>query len=1581
MKKISLLLITLIVAVCTVKADDISTEQALKIASQFAVNSSQGIAKSRGAKAPALAMEPKLEYSIKSKVSPVKDNVYVVNLGNNQGFVIVSGESGADANVLGYCDHGSFNYDDAPIQLKDLLDDYAAAVDQLRQHPTTSTTRASMNENEELGTIMVGPLLTTTWDQWSPYNMLCPGSCPAGCYPVAIAQVMNYWKWPKESMGKVSTEDGGREDFSGHVYDWDNMLDYYYENYDVTQANAVAKLMADIGKAFGTTYTPEGSATYFRYGAFTENFGYNLDYEMGIQEHHADKASELQSVMKADLDKKRPVLYCGGNAHALVVDGYTSNDYYHFNYGWGGLCDGYFKYALCHLYESNVYLISGIRPYDPAIKVIGDLKYEVFKETGTAEIIDCMKKGVAGDVLDIPATVTDDEGITYKVNSIRQNAFYSKGHFDKMTVSENLETVEPFSFMYTTIDELVLNDKLKEVPDGAFAYTKVKKLTIGASIKRIGKKAFYMCDLTEVTSKSSAFDVDEEAFAITHPGPGDWFGCITSLGKRAFSIATFSRDDFEEIPYFAKVETIDDEAFLGATVPNSRFKIPPTLRYISPTALSGAVAVTSIGRDHITGFEVDESNPYFSGGAAFLYNKNKTSLVLTGAERTNIGESIYPFAETMVRMEPGSISSRGGTGSWSYNAVTIPATVVEMEGAFKYCETLGDVTCLHTVPPVITDSTFNDLIFENKPDITLYVPEGTEELYSEAPGWRRFPNIIGDQEYDPTPEKIREYYMVVHQHGENLKDVRIPVKEITDLLVDDTSVPGQTSLVVKHTNGNKKTITTNIADVDSITWTSGFVYGDAEVFELNASTLTAEAHTCTVTLDPTTINSDAQMSIRTSVLTPQIMDDIVRAQTVEVCLLTDTGEVHQLSGTMQITIPLQKNADELAMAAYFNEESGEWMPVPFKYDNNLGAAVIKTDHLSVFSAFAVHNDSTSMARLSVFCEYMIPQARFVNESLKILFDIASSDEPEQQAVMKFKNDVGLWQSLGIDGGYNLLVGLGLESEFLGQCADAVGYLGTAATILDVISADIRGDDTGVAANTLKTILGFASGQMASAIGTSIMSASMGMAAFIGVALEKLGTTVHELKKEQLSQAYRFYYTPEGQGAVGNQSAYLGKAYRSKKDWFDYFYPAFERRMDQDRLFMLIEQAVHRYTERFWEETTDAFTFCMDQVGKRPLFGSSYPYPDEATQKEISDEYYAYLMNYELPTVFQSIKKKLESKAEMEYKQTLQNFADIMNTSVLVRIKDSDCKKDEKSKYAGWKVKFTEIPQGIKDEKRWSNTVDDHGNSQIGYLSAYSIIHNQVPCNVTLIDKDDVEQATYDFSIPKAKGKVICDIDLANGGVEIEAPHLNALELTYDPDSVTVFINVSGKMTTGIGSIDVDNAGIETYLFLDGRLLKNVRFQEELERWFKSHDHIKVENSGLVRIGDDIVAQFEGKEAKGKVTINTTHFFEEQTMEDVVKKVNKSSWLQLYNCLLNGHIDHKIECEFTVTRPSEESQDYSISFIGEGTYDLNAEIVDKVTNYNFDHTNSGGQTLTVDNFLTRQLNLDGKVSLEYKAKLK
>jgi hypothetical protein len=49
-----------------------------------------------------------------------------------------------------------------------------------------------------------------------------------------------------------------------------------------------------------------------------------------------------------NLDAKKPLYYAGWedttytSGHAFVCDGYQTNDYYHFNWGWGGALDGFF---------------------------------------------------------------------------------------------------------------------------------------------------------------------------------------------------------------------------------------------------------------------------------------------------------------------------------------------------------------------------------------------------------------------------------------------------------------------------------------------------------------------------------------------------------------------------------------------------------------------------------------------------------------------------------------------------------------------------------------------------------------------------------------------------------------------------------------------------------------------------------------------------------------------------------------------------------------------------------------------------------------------------------------------------------------------------------------------------------------------------------------------------------------------------------------------------------------------------------------------------------------------------------------
>ncbi len=56
---------------------------------------------------------------------------------------------------------------------------------------------------------------------------------------------------------------------------------------------------------------------------------------------------DWDSLLVANLDQKIPMYYAGWsvpdtNGHAFVCDGYQGNDYFHFNWGWGGSYDGYF---------------------------------------------------------------------------------------------------------------------------------------------------------------------------------------------------------------------------------------------------------------------------------------------------------------------------------------------------------------------------------------------------------------------------------------------------------------------------------------------------------------------------------------------------------------------------------------------------------------------------------------------------------------------------------------------------------------------------------------------------------------------------------------------------------------------------------------------------------------------------------------------------------------------------------------------------------------------------------------------------------------------------------------------------------------------------------------------------------------------------------------------------------------------------------------------------------------------------------------------------------------------------------------
>lgn len=344
MKK--LLFSFVLLSVCgSVSAEQISVSQAASIAEKYlgeAVNVGQnlGPAKMKG-----------LQMSAESP------EYYVFNTDGKKGFVIISGDDEL-TELVGYSNEGEFRSENAPENLRAWLDGYAAFVRSVRDGESRPM-RASVNN----ATPVVEPLVTTRWNQGEPYNLLCPYdssvgvTCPTGCAATSMAQLINYHEWPVQGKGTKSYNSSyGRltVDFSKSVYDWANMKDRYESYYDSdnniinewndTEANAVAKLMYDCGVALEMGYGPysSGAADTEMPLALCNYFNYHAD--LITRDGHT--VDEFLARIKEELDNSRPLVFNGqgsGGGHSYIVDGYDSNDYLHVNWGWGGISDGYFN--------------------------------------------------------------------------------------------------------------------------------------------------------------------------------------------------------------------------------------------------------------------------------------------------------------------------------------------------------------------------------------------------------------------------------------------------------------------------------------------------------------------------------------------------------------------------------------------------------------------------------------------------------------------------------------------------------------------------------------------------------------------------------------------------------------------------------------------------------------------------------------------------------------------------------------------------------------------------------------------------------------------------------------------------------------------------------------------------------------------------------------------------------------------------------------------------------------------------------------------------------------------------------------
>ncbi len=281
---------------------------------------------------------------------------FVYNRGEGEGFVIVSGDDRL-APYIGFADKGHFSSKDMPDNLAAFMEQCRITIDALLASGDADALRAL--EPQPLGGLRsaVEPLLgDILWDQGYPWNDKTPTSyglqMPVGCVATAYSQIMRYYKWPDHGEGSHRYYDKFSQqtleaDFTIN-YDWDNMPGTLKNPYDATDAQkeALSTLAIHAGIAVDMLYSTGGSgavsANVVR--AIKDYFRYDKGATLQRRADYTQKAWE--ALIRGELDAKRPVFYGGsgsGGGHAFVCDGYNQEGYFHFNWGWAGLSNGYFN--------------------------------------------------------------------------------------------------------------------------------------------------------------------------------------------------------------------------------------------------------------------------------------------------------------------------------------------------------------------------------------------------------------------------------------------------------------------------------------------------------------------------------------------------------------------------------------------------------------------------------------------------------------------------------------------------------------------------------------------------------------------------------------------------------------------------------------------------------------------------------------------------------------------------------------------------------------------------------------------------------------------------------------------------------------------------------------------------------------------------------------------------------------------------------------------------------------------------------------------------------------------------------------
>ena len=276
-----------------------------------------------------------------------KPMIYMFGRGTDNGFIAVSADD-TTVPILGYSTSGTLPATEAelPDGMRYWLTSLAEQAALNTESSTTGNPKHVSAQRTE-----IAPMVKTRWNQGSPYNDKCPevsgNRCVTGCVATAMAQVLRYHAYPATGTGTHSYTWNGRTlsfDYASTTFEWDKMTDNYNDASTQAEKDAVSTLMYACGVSVNMNYGTGGSGAVSKNlgSALIDNFGYDKGVSYLLRDYYT--IPEWENIIYDNLKNFGPVLYGGDSnsgGHEFVCDGYRDG-YFHFNWGWGGLSDGYF---------------------------------------------------------------------------------------------------------------------------------------------------------------------------------------------------------------------------------------------------------------------------------------------------------------------------------------------------------------------------------------------------------------------------------------------------------------------------------------------------------------------------------------------------------------------------------------------------------------------------------------------------------------------------------------------------------------------------------------------------------------------------------------------------------------------------------------------------------------------------------------------------------------------------------------------------------------------------------------------------------------------------------------------------------------------------------------------------------------------------------------------------------------------------------------------------------------------------------------------------------------------------------------